>query len=180
MQAKYIFEGRFSAGSREDIEGPLTVYVDDCSMSVVGRERTIGRSMLSISPFQGCMFFGTSKHSERTDVLETGYELVLSGITIGVYDDGGGKDGEFDVFRIRDVRIKGTFGSAGLTINVRAQTWPGMQICYSAQEQRENAYEPIKVTTQFIVPPRDLQAFMGLRFSIDHEMFARFNWSRFQ
>jgi hypothetical protein len=176
MRTKYILDGRFTAGSREDVAGPLEVYVDECSLSVIGRKRIIGRSMLSITPFHGGMFFGTSSHSQRTDVLENGYELVLSGTTLGVYDDGGGKDGEFDVFRIKDARIKGTFGPAGLTIHVRAQTRPGSMVCYSAQEQRENVYDPIEVTTEFIVPPKELQAFMMLGFSIDHEMFARFKW----
>ena len=176
MRVKYIFEGRFSAGSRETVNGPLTVYVDECSISVIGQQRLTGGSTLSISPFHGSMFFGTSNHSERTDVLEKGYELVLSGTTLGVYDDGGGKDGEFDVFRIKNVQIKGAFGLPGLTINVRAHTWPGTQVFYGAQERRENAYEPIEVTTEFIVPPKDLQAFMGLRFSIDAEMFSKFNW----
>lgn len=178
MRVKYIFDGQFSAGSREDVAGPLVVYVGECSISVVGRERLVGRSMLSVAPFHGNMLFGTFDHSQPNDVLEKGYELVLSGTTLGVYDDGGGKDGEFDIFKIKDVRIRGTFGAAGLTINVRARTWPGSSVCYSAQEHRENAYEPIEVTTEFIVPPKDLQAFMGLRVSCDHEMFARFKWSQ--
>jgi hypothetical protein len=176
MRMKYIFHGRFTAGSREDVAGPLTVYVDECSISVVGREQLIRRSMLSISPFSGRMFFGASIHSNRTDVLDKGYELVLSGTTLGVYEDGGGKDGEFDVFRIKDARIKGTFGPAGLTINLHANTWPGVEVCYASKEQRENAYEAIKVLTEFIVPPRDLKAFMGVVFSIDDEIFARFKW----
>ncbi len=134
--------------------------------------------MLSITPFHGSMLFGTISHSQRTDVLDKGYELVLSGTTLGVYDDGGGKDGEFDVFRIKNVRISGVFGPTGLTISVRAQTWPGSMVCYSAQEQRENVYKPIEVTAEFVVPPEHLQAFMTLSFSIDHEMFARYEWSQ--
>jgi hypothetical protein len=177
MPDKYMFDGRFSAGSRQDVTGPLVILVDECSLSVIGSERGLSHSTLRVAPFHGGMVFGTSHHSEREHVLEKGYELVLSGTTLGMYDDGGGRDGEFDVFRIKDVRIRGAFGPAGLTISIRAHTHPGAQVCYSAREWRENAYEPIEVTTEFTVPPKHLQAFMGLRFSVDHEMFARFKWS---
>jgi hypothetical protein len=178
MRTKYVLDGRFTAGSREDVSGPLVIFAGDCSLSVMGCERTIEHSMLSIAPFDGSMFFGTISHSQREEVLEKGYELILNGTTIGVYEDGGGKDGEFDVFKIKEARIKGVFGPAGLTINVRAKTWRGSAVCYSAQEWRSNIYKPIEVTTEFIVPPRELQSFMKLVVSTDHDMFARFKWGR--
>jgi hypothetical protein len=176
VRRKFIFEGRFQAGLRDDVTGPLVVYVDECSLSVVGRERLIARSMLSIAPFHGSMLFGTIDHHQREDVLRKGYELVLSGSTLGVYDDGGGKDGEFDVFRLKSARIEGAFGAEGLSLRICAQTWPGSDVCYSAQEERQGAYPPIEVITTFTVPPHELQDFMTLRFSIDHEMFAQFKW----
>ncbi len=178
MSQKFILEGRFQAGRRDDITGPLVVYVDECSLSVHGRERAIARSKLSLAPFHGHMLFGTIEHHQREDVLQKGYELELSGSTLGVYDDGGGKDGEFDVLRIRSARVKGTFGAKGLSIAIYAQTWPGSSVCYSAQEERQDAYPPIEVITSFTVPPQALQAFMKLRISIDHDMFSRFGWAK--
>ncbi len=178
VSQKFILEGRFQAGRREDVSGPLVVYLDECSLSVHGRERAIARSKLSLAPFHGHMLFGTIEHHQREDVLQKGYELELSGSTLGVYDDGGGKDGEFNVFRIRSARVKGTFGAKGLSIAIYAQTWPGSSVCYSAQEERHGAYPPIEVITSFTVPPQELQAFMKLRVSIDHEMFSRFGWAK--
>jgi hypothetical protein len=177
MRNEYVFDGRFTAGTREDLVGPLKVILGECSLSIIGNQHLISRSMLSISPFHGSMFFGTITHSQREDVLNQGYELMLTGTTLGVYDSGGGKDGEFDVFKIKDARVKGTFGSSGLTVSVYARTLPGSEVCYSAQEERLNAYEAMDVTAKFVVPPKELQEFMMLGFSIDHEMFSKFSWS---
>jgi hypothetical protein len=177
MRTKYVFDGQFTAGSREDVSGPLVIFVDNGALSVMGDERTIGHSMLSVAPFEGSMFFGTTSHAQREEVLEKGYELRLAGTAIGVYEDGGGKDGEFDVFKVKEARIKGAFGPAGLTIKIRAETWRGSAVCYSEQKWRSNIYKPIVVTTEFVVPPKELQSFMKLAFSIDHDMFARFKWN---
>jgi hypothetical protein len=173
-----MFEGRFQAGRRDDVDGPLVVYVDECSLSVYGGQHATTRSKLSLAPFHGHMLFGTIDHRQREDVLQKGYELALSGSTLGVYDDGGGKEGEFDVFRIKSARIKATFAGKGLSIAIYALTWPGSAVCYSAQEERHGAFPPIEVITSFTVPPQELQAFMKLRIPLDHEMFSRFGWAK--
>ena len=179
MLTKYVLHGRFSAGSRQAFVGPITVQLSDHSLYVSGPEEPILRSSLQLSPFHGGMFFGTTSHSQREDALINGYQLALSGNTLGVYEYGGGKDGEFDVFRIKDVRVFGSFGTAGLTIRIDARTWPGFMVCYSTEERSENSYPPMDVTAEFIVPPDQLQAFMGLWFPITHEMFSRFKWNDF-
>lgn len=109
-------------------------------------------------------------------IVQHGYELTLSGTSVGLYSDGGGKDGEFDEFIVKDAQIQGAFGANGLRVRIVASTLPGAQVCYSANERCEHAYKPIVVRVEFVVPPRDLTSFLALRSPLDSGAFAKFNW----
>lgn len=174
MLKKYVAIGRFEAGTRKPFEGPLLVYLDNHSVSV-GHSRTIGSEMLHISPFSGSMFFGRTL-SEGCEIVGSGFSLTLSGAMLGAYEDGGGKDGEFDIFKVTEVEIGGAFGSLGLSVSINAKTLPGSRVCYSAAEKEENLYKPIAVVAQFVIPPQNLPEFLALAVPLHHDVFAPFHW----
>ncbi len=136
---KYVLTGRFAAGDRVSFEGPLDVYLADHTISVGPPQLGLGSKRLHIAPFCGSMFFGRS-YREGRDIVEKGFELAISGTNLGVYEEGGGPDGDFDIFDVEAAEIRGTFGPRGLTVAMRATTSPGAQVCYSLGDRREAAF----------------------------------------
>jgi hypothetical protein len=171
---KFVLSGQFATEFREATSGQLDVYVGEHELMVGPPQRGLSSERLHVAPFRGSMFLGINY--SVASIVEHGYELMISGSNVGLYADGGGKDGEFDEFKVMEARIQGTFDANGLRVRIVASTLSGAQVCYSANERRENAYKPIVVRVEFVVPPRDLTSFLGLRAPLDSGAFAKFNW----
>jgi len=174
---KYVLSGQFTTGFRRDLKGQLDTYLGEHELIVGPVQQGISSERLHIAPFRGSMLFGMS-YAEGCEILLKGYELMISGTNIGLYANGGGKDGEFDEFKVKDAKVQGTFDTNGLTVRITARTLAGAKVCYSANERLESAHKPIVVRVEFIVPPRDLTSFLALRVPIDSHPFARFNWPK--
>jgi hypothetical protein len=159
MLSKYVLDGSFTDGMRASFAGPLDVYLDEFSMTVGPPVLGISSKRLRITPFYRRMFFG-SHYAEGLEIFEHGYDLTLAGTWIGAYETGGSPDGDFDIFKLENTRIRGTFGLAGLTVSAVAKSLPGSSVCYGSSERQENAHEPVQVSAEFVVPPQELASFL--------------------
>jgi hypothetical protein len=177
LPSKFVLSGQFTAGARGALASPLDVYVDDYGISI-GRQNGIRSTRLIISPFQGKMFFNQMLHKEGDELVGKEYRLAISGTNIGVYESGGGADGEFDVFDLKEAEVRGKFSESGLEVTIKAKTWPGQDICYSARERRKNAYDAIDIDVSFLVLPENLPAFLASPKLLEFGAFSRFRWHK--
>jgi hypothetical protein len=174
MLTKFVLNGHFQADSFGSLDSPLDVYIDEHSLSV-GRQFLIGGNRLVISPFAGGMFIDMF-HPETSEISENEYSIKISGTNIGGYESGGGKDGDFKVFKLKEAEIRGNFSESGLKITITAKTLPGEEICYSAKLRRKNAYAAISVDVGLHVPPESLPNFLSLPNVLSFNAFSHFSW----
>jgi hypothetical protein len=175
MLRKFTFAGTFAAGSRQIFEGDLNVYLGSPEITICPPRRHTSGESFHLCPFQGSMLFGRT-YSEGCRILERGYELHISGTDVGLYEDGGGMEGNFDEFTIENAHVRGNFDSRGLTVSIAANTFAGSKVCYNSGEKQEGAYEPLVVQTQFLVPPPHLSPFLALGIPLSDKIFAKFQW----
>lgn len=175
MSSKFFFHGHLN-GTWDPLESPLEVFITEYSISV-GRSRGLGRTALEIFHFHGRMLFHVW-HKDGKEIVNNGYCLTMSGTNLGYYENGGGRDGEFEVAHLKEVELRAKFSGAGLAIDICAKTLPGEAVCYSAGERLKNAFSAMTVLVNFIVPPEDLPAFLGLPNVLSSEAFSKFHWHK--
>lgn len=172
------FVGTLSAGAHVDFSGPLTVLWTPSSLTVSADLGGLSSRKIELTPFHGGMFLGPLEHRDIDGFFERGYDLTLSGSNLGHFGNGGGKEGDFTIYRFKQVSIAGSLSGGGLSVSISAQTHQATAIDYGSGEKevRENVYAPTDVRTGFVVPPAYLVKFMGLR-ALDPTWISRFGWN---
>ena len=174
MLLRLTLNGYLKAGSEKPIEPSIDVIVDEDGIWI-GKQVLLARTALKLSPFHGRMFYMLG-HNDEEEIVEREYKLVMAGSNFGYYENGGGRDGEFRVFHLKEVEIRANFSDHGLKIDIDAKTLPGDDVCYSADDRLKNAFQEITVVVSFVVPPESLPAFLGLPNFLSRRALSKFKW----
>ena len=174
MSLTLTLNGRFRAGSKKTIEPEIKVIIDEGSIWV-GQQVLISNEALIISPFHGRMFYMLG-HRDEEDIIGQEFKFAIAGTNFGYYESGGGRDGEFQVFNLKEAEIRANFSDEGLKIDINAKTLRGDDVCYSANDRLKGAFGEITIDVNFLVPPDNLPAFLGLPNFLSRRSLSKFKW----